>query len=141
MQTEVLYQTAIQFAGLSKKEIVLDCYCGIGTIGLIAARHAKQVIGIEIVKEAISDAKKNAIRNNIQNETFYVGDASEWIVNYVKNKGKVDVLFMDPPRKGSDEKFLSSVLTLKPRKVVYVSCDPSTLARDVKYLSDRKSVV
>lgn len=140
VQTEVLYQTAIQFAGLSKKEVVLDCYCGIGTIGLIAARHAKQVIGIEIVKEAISDAKKNAIRNNIQNETFYVGDASEWIVNYVKNKGKVDVLFMDPPRKGSDEKFLSSVLTLKPRKVVYVSCDPSTLARDVKYLSSHYQI-
>lgn len=140
IQTEVLYKTAIDFAKLTKKEVVLDCYCGIGTIGLIAARYAKEVIGVEIVKEAISDAKKNAARNHIHNETFFVGDASDWMVEYARDHGKVDVLFMDPPRKGSDEKFLSSVFALGPKKIVYVSCDPSTLARDVKFLMKKYKV-
>ncbi len=140
IQTETLYSTAIEYALLSGKETVLDCYCGIGTIGLIASKYAKSVIGVEVVKEAISDAIKNAKRNGITNEQFVVGDASEYMVNYAKNKGKVDVVFMDPPRKGSDAKFLSSVMTLKPKRIVYVSCDPTTLARDVKILSTKYKV-
>lgn len=135
VQTEILYSKAIEFAKLTGKERVLDCYCGIGTIGLIASKHAKEVIGVEIVKEAIRDAINNAKRNNITNEIFVVGDASEYMVNFAKEKGKVDVVFMDPPRKGSDDKFLNSVLTLLPKRIVYVSCDPTTLARDIKKLS------
>ena len=140
VQTEILYKTAIDFAKLTGKETVLDCYCGIGTIGLIASKHAKEVIGVEIVKEAISDAIKNAKRNGITNETFVVGDASDYMVNYARSKGKVDVVFMDPPRKGSDQKFLSSVMTLLPKRIVYVSCDPTTLARDVKILSTKYKI-
>lgn len=140
IQTEILYNTAIKLANLSGNETVLDCYCGIGTIGLIASKYAKKVIGIEIVKEAVSDAIKNAKRNNINNETFVVGDASEYMVEYAKAKGKVDVLFMDPPRKGSDQKFLSSVLTLLPKKIIYISCDPTTLARDIKILSSKYKI-
>ena len=140
VQTEILYNIAIDFAKLTGKETVLDCYCGIGTIGLIASKHAKEVIGVEIVKEAISDAIKNAKRNGITNETFVVGDASDYMVNYARNKGKVDVVFMDPPRKGSDQRFLSSVMTLLPKRIVYVSCDPTTLARDVKILSSKYKI-
>lgn len=140
IQTEVLYNTAIECANLTGKETVLDAYCGIGTIGLIASKKAKQVIGVEIVKEAIIDAKKNAIRNHIDNAKFFVGNASEWMTQYAKEKGKIDVLFMDPPRKGSDEKFLRSALLLEPKKIVYVSCDPSTLARDVQYLSKKYQI-
>ncbi len=140
IQTEVLYSTAIKLANLNGTETVLDCYCGIGTIGLIASKHAKKVIGIEIVKEAVSDAIKNAKRNNITNETFVNEDASEYMIKYAKSKGNVDVVFMDPPRKGSDQKFLNSILTLLPKKIIYISCDPTTLARDIKILSSKYKI-
>ena len=134
VQTEVLYQTAIRFADLSEKETVIDAYCGIGTIGLIAAKHAKKVIGVELNQDAVRDARMNAKENSITNVRIYQGDAGRFMVEMAEEKQKADVVFMDPPRAGSDERFLSSVVRLAPKKVVYVSCNPQTLARDLKYL-------
>ena len=114
---------------------VFDAYSGIGTIGLIAARHVKRVISVEIVEAAVKDAVRNAKNNNIKNFNVYCDDASSFMVRMAEKKEHVDVLFMDPPRKGSDERFLNALLKLKPSRVVYVSCDPSTLARDVAYIS------
>ena len=138
VQTEVLYQTAIQYAGLSGKETVIDAYCGIGTIGLIASKHAKRVIGVELNPDAVKDARINAKENRITNAGFYQGDGGRFMVEMAANKEKADVVFMDPPRAGSDERFLSSVVKLAPEKVVYVSCNPETLARDLKYLIRHK---
>ena len=135
VQTEVLYQTAIDYAELTGKETVIDAYCGIGTISLIAAKHAKKVIGVELNGDAVKDAKINAKENNISNAEFYKGDAGEFMVKMAENGQKADVVFMDPPRSGSDEKFMSSVVKLNPKRVVYVSCGPDTLARDLKYFS------
>ena len=135
IQTEKLYLKAIELASLSKDDLILDAYCGIGTIGLIAAKEVKQVIGVEIVKEAILDAIKNAKENNIENALFYEGDAGEFIKEKYKEGILFDVVFMDPPRKGSDEKFLDILKKTHPKKIVYISCNPSTLARDLKYLS------
>ena len=134
VQTEVLYQTAIRLADLSEKETVIDAYCGIGTIGLIAAKHAKKVIGVELNQDAVRDARMNAKENSITNVRIYQGDAGRFMVEMAEEKQKADVVFMDPPRAGSDERFLSSVVRLAPKKVVYVSCNPQTLARDLKYL-------
>lgn len=135
VQTEVLYGKAIEYAGLTGKERVIDAYCGIGTIGMIASRHAKEVIGIEVNKDAIRDARINAKRNQITNMTFLNADAGKCMVSMAQAGEKADVVFMDPPRAGSDEAFLSSVVKLNPKKVVYVSCNPETLARDLKYLT------
>lgn len=133
VQTEVLYQTAIDYAGLTGKETVIDAYCGIGTIGLVAAKHVKKVIGVELNGDAVKDAKVNAKENNITNAEFYKGDAGEFMVKMAEANQKADVVFMDPPRSGSDERFMSSVVKLNPKRVVYVSCGPDTLARDLKY--------
>ena len=133
VQTEILYQTAIDYAGLTGKETVIDAYCGIGTISLIAAKHAKKVIGVELNGDAVKDAKINAKENNISSAEFYEGDAGEFMVKMAESGQKADVVFMDPPRSGSDEKFMSSVVKLSPKRVVYVSCGPDTLARDLKY--------
>lgn len=135
VQTEILYNKAITYAGLTGKEKVIDAYCGTGTIGLIAASQAKEVIGVELNRDAVKDAIINAKRNNIQNEQFYNADAGKFMVELAEQNEKVDVVFMDPPRAGSDEAFLSSVVKLAPKKVVYVSCNPETLARDLKYLT------
>ena len=138
VQTEVLYNKAIEFAGLTGKERVLDAYCGIGTIGIIASKKAKEVIGVELNKAAVRDAITNAKINGINNIRFYADDAGEFMLKTSakmiedKNAG-IDVVFMDPPRAGSDENFMSSVVKLSPKKVVYVSCNPETLARDLKY--------
>ncbi|MCQ2742502.1 MAG: 23S rRNA (uracil(1939)-C(5))-methyltransferase RlmD [Bacilli bacterium] len=140
VMTEVLYGEAVKAAQLSKEDVVLDAYSGIGTIGLIASKHCGHVLSVELVPEAVKDAKENAKRNGINNFEVVAADASDYIVELAKNNGKIDVLFMDPPRKGSDERFLNSVKKLKPNRVVYVSCDPSTLARDVAYLSDMYKV-
>lgn len=137
VQTEVLYGKAIEFAQLSGKEKVIDAYCGIGTIGLIAARKAKEVIGVELNADAIRDAKINAKQNGIANVQFYHADAGEFMVSLARQGVSADVVFMDPPRAGSDEAFLSSVIRLAPARVVYVSCNPETLARDLKYLTER----
>jgi len=135
VQTEILYNKAITYAGLTGKEKVIDAYCGTGTIGLIAASKAKEVIGVELNRDAVKDAVINAKRNNIKNEQFYNADAGKFMVELSEQNKKVDVVFMDPPRAGSDEAFLSSVVKLAPEKVVYVSCNPETLARDLKYLT------
>ena len=137
VQTEILYQTAIDFAGLSGKEEVIDAYCGTGTIGMIVAKHAKKVIGVELNADAVRDARMNAKENKITNIEFRQGDAGEFMVAMAEKGQKTDVVIMDPPRAGSDEKFMSSVVKLGPKKVVYVSCNPVTLERDLKYMVKR----
>jgi len=139
-QTEKLYGLAIEKAELKGTERVLDAYCGIGTIGLVASKHVKSVLGVEVVQEAIMDAKKNARNNGITNATFVTADASDFVAELAKNHEHFDVVFLDPPRSGAEEKFLSNVLTLSPAKIVYVSCDSATLARDVKFLSTKYDV-
>ena len=135
VQTEILYRKAVEFAGLTGKERVIDAYCGIGTISLIAAKHAGQVIGVEMNKDAVWDAKINAKENHITNVQFRLGDAGEFMEEMAARKETMDVLFMDPPRAGSDEKFLRSAVKMGPGKIVYISCNPETLARDLKYLT------
>ena len=137
VQTEILYQTAIDFAGLTGKEEVIDAYCGIGTIGLVAAKHAKKVIGVELNGDAVRDAKVNAKENQIQNAEFFKGDAGEFMEAMAAKGQSVDVVFMDPPRAGSDEKFMTSVAKMGPKRVVYVSCNPETLARDLKFMKKK----
>ena len=134
-QTELLYEKAIACAGLTGKETVIDAYCGTGTIGLIASKSAKQVIGVELNKDAIRDAITNAKRNDIHNVRFFHQDAGEFMVEMAEKGQQADVVIMDPPRTGSDEAFLSSVIKLAPKRVVYVSCGPESLARDLKYLT------
>ena len=134
-QTEKLYRKAISCAKLTGKETVIDAYCGTGTIGLIASSRAKHVIGVELNRDAIKDAISNAKRNHIHNVTFYNEDAGKFMVEMAEKGEHADVVIMDPPRTGSDEAFLSSVVRLAPDKVVYVSCGPETLARDLKYLT------
>lgn len=134
-QTELLYQKAIECAGLTGKETVIDAYCGTGTIGLIASRSAAKVIGVELNRDAISDAITNAKRNDIHNVRFYHEDAGKFMVDMAARGEKADVVIMDPPRTGSDEAFLSSVVRLAPKRVVYVSCGPDSLVRDLKYLT------
>ena len=144
MQTEKIYGKALEYAALTGEETVWDCYCGIGTISLFLAQKAKQVYGLEIVPEAIENAKKNAEKNSLHNTEFYVGAAEEVLPKWVeeqKREGKdvenlVDVVSLDPPRKGCDEACLSAVLELSPKRIVYVSCDPGSLARDMKYLRE-----
>ncbi|WFD10837.1 23S rRNA (uracil(1939)-C(5))-methyltransferase RlmD [Tepidibacter hydrothermalis] len=137
IQTEVLYNKALEYANLSGDENVFDIYCGIGTISLFLAKKAKKVYGIEIVEDAIEDAKVNAKINNIENVEFYAGEA-EVVVPALYEEGKVaDVVVVDPPRKGCDERVLDTIVSMNPSKVVYVSCNPSTLARDLAYLDER----
>ena len=144
VQTEKIYGKALEYAALTGEETVWDCYCGIGTISLFLAQKAKQVYGLEIVPEAIENAKKNAEKNGLHNTEFYVGAAEEVLPKWVeeqKREGKdvgnlVDVVSLDPPRKGCDETCLSAVLELSPKRIVYVSCDPGSLARDMKYLGE-----
>lgn len=135
VQTEKLYQKAIHLASLTGKERIVDAYCGIGTIGLIAAGRVKQVIGIELNEDAIRDAIKNARANDITNAEFYCDDAGAFMREMADNEEKVDVVFMDPPRSGSDEVFLASVVRLSPKRIVYISCNPETMARDLAYLT------
>ncbi|MFK4304633.1 23S rRNA (uracil1939-C5)-methyltransferase [Paenibacillus sp. RC254] len=136
VQTEVLYSKTVEYAGLTGKETVIDAYCGIGTISLFLAQHADQVYGVEIVKEAIEDARSNALLNNMRNVKFEVG-ASEDVIPAWKEQGiTADVIVVDPPRKGCDPRLLETILEMKPERVVYVSCNPSTLARDLRILED-----
>ncbi|KGX88653.1 RNA methyltransferase [Pontibacillus halophilus JSM 076056 = DSM 19796] len=134
VQTEKLYGKAIEMAELSGKETVIDAYCGIGTIGLIASKQAGNVIGVELNKDAVRDSIRNSKRNGVKNARFYQGDAGQFMVEMAARNEKADVVIMDPPRSGSDEAFLSSVVKLKPKKVVYVSCNPETQVRDLHYL-------
>ena len=134
-QTEKLYRKAIELAALTGKERVIDAYCGIGTIGIIASEKAKEVIAVELNKDAVKDAIYNAKRNGVKNVRFYQNDAGKFMVGMAKQGEKADVVFMDPPRAGSTEEFLSSVVTLSPEKVVYISCNPETQKRDLEYLT------
>lgn len=137
IQTEKLYDTALEFAGLTGKETVWDLYCGIGTISLFLAKKAKQVYGVEIVPPAIADARKNAALNGIENAEFYVGKAEEVLPEKYEQEGiSADVIVVDPPRKGCDEAVLQTMLKMKPERIVYVSCDSATLARDLKRLCE-----
>ncbi|MRH44578.1 23S rRNA (uracil(1939)-C(5))-methyltransferase RlmD [Aquibacillus halophilus] len=135
-QTKKLYDKALEYADLSGDEIVIDAYCGIGTISLFLAQKAKKVYGVEIVPEAISDAKMNAKLNGIENTEFYVGEAEKIMPWWTAQGLRPDVIVVDPPRKGCDEALLDAMLTMKPKKIVYVSCNPSTLARDLRFLED-----
>ena len=134
VQTEILYGKAIDFAGLSGKEKVIDAYCGIGTIGIVASKNAGEVIGCELNPDAIKDAKINAKINEIENIKFVCADAGEFMLGMKEQGEKCDVLFMDPPRAGSDKRFLSCAVALSPEKIVYISCNPETQQRDLYYL-------
>ena len=138
VQTEKLYQTALEYAGLTGNETVWDLYCGIGTISLFLAQKAKKVYGVEIVPQAIEDARTNARINGISNVEFFVGKAEEVLPEqYEKHQIYADVIVVDPPRKGCDQKCLDTIVKMAPQRVVYVSCDSATLARDLRYLCDR----
>lgn len=130
VQTEKLYSKAIELADLKGKETVIDAYCGIGTIGLIASKKAKQVISVENNRDAVINAKENAKINGIENVSFYCADASDFLKSYAE-ENSADVVFLDPPRMGSTPKFLYSVLKLNPEKIVYISCNPETQGRDL----------
>ena len=137
LQTKVLYEKAIEYAKLTGQETVIDAYCGIGTIGMTAAAYAKQVIGVELNPSAVKDAIANAKRNACKNISFYQDDAGAYMRNLAllpkEERVHVDVVFMDPPRSGSTETFIDSVVLLAPKRVVYISCDPHTLGRDLDY--------
>lgn len=135
-QTRVLYEKALEYADLSGKETVIDAYCGIGTISLFLAQKAKKVFGVEIVPQAIEDAARNAELNGINNVEFVVGQAEVVIPNWYSKGINADVIVVDPPRKGCDIELLNTIIDMKPQKVIYVSCDPSTLARDLRILED-----
>lgn len=135
IQTEILYNKAIDFAELSGSERVIDAYCGIGTIGIVASKKAGEIIGCEVNPDAIRDAKVNAKINDIKNIQFICADAGEFMLSLKEQGERCDVLFMDPPRAGSDKKFLSSAVALMPEKIVYISCNPETQQRDLNYLT------
>jgi 23S rRNA (uracil1939-C5)-methyltransferase len=142
IQAEKMYNIAMSMARLKETDVVLDAYCGTGTIGLIAAKKGiKALIGVEVNAQAIEDANRNAFRNGIDNATFVCEDASTYISKMVDDKQKIDVLFMDPPRSGSDKKFLNSVMKLVPETIVYISCNMNTLDRDLKVLSKSYEVI
>lgn len=137
MQTKVLYKKALEYAGLTGSETVFDIYCGIGTISLFLAQKAKKVYGVEVIEAAIKDARENASINNINNTEFFVGKAEEVVPKLYKEGKCADVVVVDPPRKGCEESVLETIVNMEPKRVVYVSCNPATLARDLAYL-DKK---
>ncbi len=132
-QTEKLYKAAIKMAALNKSDVLVDAYCGIGTIGLACAAHVKNVIGVELNQDAVKDAEVNAKLNNINNIRFVNADAGDFLIEYSKNK-KADVVIMDPPRSGSTEEFLTSLIDIRPGRIVYISCNPDTQRRDIELL-------
>jgi len=134
-QARVLYEKALAYANLTGKETLIDVYCGIGSIAIYMAAQAKEVIGIEAVEAAINDAGENAKLNGINNTEFIVAKAEEWLPRWVKGGGRADVVIVDPPRKGCAPEVLEAIVEVKPERVVYVSCNPATLARDLKYLA------
>lgn len=137
IQTQVLYDKALEYAELTGAETVFDAYCGTGTITLFLSKKAKKVYGVEIVEPAIENANKNAVNNNVDNSEFFVGKSEEVIPALIEQGIVPDVIVVDPPRKGCDTKLLESIGKAKPKRVVYVSCDPSTLARDLKILEEQ----
>ena len=138
VQTEKLYSKAIEYANLTGNETIFDLYCGIGTIGIFASKKAKKLYGIETIPQAIENAKENAKLNNIENAEFFVGDVEKVLPKLIEEKNlKADVVFIDPPRKGCDKIALDTILKIEPKRVVYVSCNPATLARDLKVLEEK----
>ncbi len=141
IQTEKLYAKAIEYAGLTGNETIFDLYCGIGTIGICASDKAKQLFGIETIPEAIENAKENAKLNDVENSEFFVGDVEKKLPAFIeKTKVKPDVVFVDPPRKGCDKAALDTLLKIQPKRIVYVSCNPATLGRDLKILEEKYEV-
>ena len=134
VQTEKLYRKAVEYANLTGHERVIDAYCGIGTIGITAAAKAKEVIGVELNGDAVRDAVRNARENNIKNISFYTNDAGDFLSGMAQNGEKAEVVFMDPPRSGSTEKFMSAAVSMSPGRIIYISCEPETLARDLHWL-------
>ncbi len=137
VQTEKLYGKAMELAELDENTNVLDAYCGIGTIGLVAAKTAGKVIGVELNRDAVKDAISNCKRNNMENARFYCADAGDFMQELAENGEKFDVVFMDPPRSGSSKKFIDSLVASSPERVVYISCNPETLARDLNMLTHK----
>lgn len=138
LQTEVLYNKAIEYANLTGKETIFDLYCGIGTIGIFASAKAKKVYGIEVIPEAIEDAKENAKLNNVENAEFFVGEVEKILPELIEKRNiSADVAFIDPPRKGCDNITIETLLKIMPQKIVYVSCNPATLARDIRLLEEK----
>ncbi len=138
IQTEKLYSKAIEYANLSGNETIFDLYCGIGTIGICASKGAKKLYGIETIPQAIEDAKENARINKIINAEFFVGDVEKELPRFIEKRNIVpDVIFIDPPRKGCEKEALETILEIKPKRIVYISCNPATLVRDIKLLSDK----
>ena len=141
IQTEKLYSKAVEYAELSGNETVFDLYCGIGTIGIFASKNVKKLYGIETVPEAIEDAIQNAKANNLENAEFFVGDVEKTLPEFIKERNiNPDVVFVDPPRKGCDKTALDTLLQIEPKKIVYVSCNPATLARDLKILEEKYEI-
>jgi len=136
VQAEKLYETAISFAGLSGKEMIIDAYCGTGTIGLVALKKAKSLIGIELNKDAVRDARLNAMENGLGNARFYLGDSGSCLTEMAEEGLKADVLFMDPPRTGSTEQFIEAAAAVRPSRIVYISCGPQSLARDLRSFTE-----
>ncbi|MGN1299046.1 MAG: 23S rRNA (uracil(1939)-C(5))-methyltransferase RlmD [Candidatus Scatovivens sp.] len=138
IQTEKLYSKAVEYANLTEKETIFDLYCGIGTIGIFASKNVEKLYGIETVPQAIEDAKENAKLNNIKNSEFFVGDVEKTLPEFIKQRNiKPDVVFIDPPRKGCDKTALETIINIEPKRIVYVSCNPATLARDIKILEEK----
>ena len=138
VQTEVLYETAMQFANLDSAQSIIDAYCGTGTIGLVAAKRAAgQVIGVDSVESAIRDARENARHNGVENAHFVAADATDFMRNLAAEAQQVDVVLMDPPRAGSTPECLDALVALAPQCVVYISCNPETQVRDLTYLEQR----
>ena len=133
-QTEMLYTIAKEMASLTGKETILDAYCGIGTIGISLSKYAKEIDAVEINKDAIKDAKENAKRNHVDNISFYVADAKDFMQEMHHKKKKYDVVIVDPPRSGLDQQFLYHLQKLAPKRIVYISCNPTTQERDISYL-------
>jgi 23S rRNA (uracil1939-C5)-methyltransferase len=141
VQTEVLYNKAIELANLKKDDIMLDLYCGIGTIGIYASKFVKQVYGIEIVEQAVEDAKENAKLNHIENIKFMCGDVEQVLEQLIKAENVIpNVIFVDPPRRGLDKTTIKNISNLSPERVIYISCNPATMVRDLKLLKDKYSV-
>ena len=141
VQTEKLYNLAIDGANLDKQDVILDLYCGIGTIGIFASKYVKKVYGIEIVEEAIENAKENSKLNSIDNIEFMVGDVEKAFENLIKQKSIMpDVVFVDPPRKGLDVTTIGNLLKVMPKKIIYISCNPATLMRDLSKLEEKYEI-
>lgn len=138
MQTEILYNIAIDYAKLTGEETVFDLYSGIGTISIFASEKAKKVYGVEIVEPAVQDAKINAEMNEVKNTEFIVGKAEKIIPQMYQKGIKADIVFVDPPRKGCDKILLETIKEMKPKKLIYISCNPATLGRDLKYLTENE---